>query len=127
MNVKTNSSDLDGFSKVKQLANCLEQKQAMNVVALDLCDICPITEYVIVATARGARHAQALADALLQFSGTVHFEYFGLEGYSTATWILMDFNEVIVHIFQEETRSLYNIEGLWSESVVMDMGFAQAE
>lgn len=113
--MSTEKKKWEGEEKAQRLAAWLEDKQATDVVAMNVSTICPITEFIVVATARGARHAQALADATLDSAGSVGMEYLGMEGYSSADWILMDLNDVVVHIFQEEVRSLYNIEGLWSE------------
>jgi ribosome-associated protein len=114
-------NEIDGPAKVALLAGWLDEKQAGDIMAIDVSEVCPITEHVMVATARGARHAQALADAMLAFSGDEGLEYLGMEGYQSADWVLMDFNDVILHIFQPEVRSLYNIEGLWSEGSRMPL------
>ncbi|MGE4505717.1 MAG: ribosome silencing factor [Desulfovibrionaceae bacterium] len=107
--------------KARTLASWLDDKQATGIVAMNVASVCPITEYIVVATARGARHAQALADALLESAGEAGMEYLGMEGYRSADWLLMDLNDVVVHIFQEELRSLYNIEGLWREGEVLEL------
>lgn len=115
MNKVKKFNEIDGPSKVALMAGWLHEKQGSDIVALDVSQVCPIAEYVMVVTARGARHAQALADAMLKYSGEEAIEYLGMEGYQSADWVLMDYNDVILHIFQEDVRSLYNIEGLWSE------------
>lgn len=97
------------------LARMLDEKQGEQIVLLDVTGVCPIAEQIIMATAKGQRHAQALADALMHLAKERNIASLGLEGYQTGTWILLDFNDIIVHIFQEDLRSFYNIEGLWSE------------
>lgn len=97
------------------LARQLYEKQGEEIVLLDVTGICPIAEQLIMVTARGQRHAQALADALLQAAKAAKFTSLGMEGYQTGAWVLVDFNDVIVHVFQEDLRRFYNIEGLWSE------------
>lgn len=97
------------------LARTLDEKQGEEIVLLDVAGVCPIAEQIIMVTAKGQRHAQALADALLHLAKERNIASLGLEGYQTGTWVLLDFNDIIVHIFQEELRGFYNIEGLWSE------------
>ncbi|MBU1247183.1 MAG: ribosome silencing factor [Proteobacteria bacterium] len=108
--------------KTRLLAGWLYEKQATDIVALNVATICSITECIIVASARGARHAQALADATMKRAGEESLEFLSVEGYQNGDWVLMDFNDVIIHIFQSEVRSLYNIEGLWSEGGSLELG-----
>ncbi len=127
MKKKHTFSDVSGNEKVRLLAGWLDEKQAGDVMALDVSQVCAITEYIVVATARGARHAQALADSTLASAGSENIEYLSMEGYQNASWVLMDFNDVVVHIFQSEVRSLYNIEGLWSEGESIKLELADEE
>ena len=75
---------------------------------------------------QGQRHAQALTDALLHLAKERGIASLGLEGYQTGAWVLLDFNDIIVHVFQEDLRSFYNIEGLWSEGRRVDWRGAQS-
>ncbi len=102
------------------LARMLDEKQGEDILLLDVTGICPITDQLLVVTAKGQRHAQALADALLHLAKEQHITSLGLEGMQTGTWVLLDFNDVVVHIFQEDLRRFYNIEGLWSEGSRVD-------
>lgn len=105
-----------GADKAKVLAAWLDEKQAETLVVLDVAALCSVTEAIVVASAKGVRHAQALADAALDKAGEQGFEYLGMEGYQTGGWILLDLNDVIVHLFQKDMRLFYNIEGLWAEA-----------
>lgn len=107
---------MDTVEKARLVARWLEEKQARRVAALNVEGLCPITEALVLASARGVRHAQALADMLLDRSGEAGFGYLGMEGYQGGSWILVDLNDVVVHIFQEDKRALYNLEGLWAEA-----------
>jgi len=97
------------------LATLFDEKQGEDIVLLDVSTICPIAENIIVVTGRGQRHAQSLADAALALAKERNFVSFGVEGYEAGTWILVDLNDVIIHIFQDDMRRFYNIEGLWAE------------
>ncbi len=102
------------------LARMLDEKQGEEILVLDVTGVCPIAEHIITVTAKGQRHAQALADGLLHLAKEHDMFSRGMEGYQTGTWILLDFNDVVVHIFQEDLRRFYNIEGLWSEGRRVD-------
>jgi ribosome-associated protein len=106
--------------KSRLLASLLDEKQGEDIVVLDVSGVCPIAEHLVLVTGRGQRHAQALADAALALAGERKFLSFGMEGYEAGAWILLDLNDVILHVFQEDTRRFYNLEGLWNEGRRVD-------
>ncbi len=107
---------VDSADKAKVLAASLSEKQAQDVAVLDVRGHCPVSDFIIVCTAKNPRHGRALADAALDSLGERKMAYLGMEGYRDSDWVLLDANDVIVHIFQETTRRYYNIEGLWPEA-----------
>lgn len=118
---------IDTKDKVQFVADCLGEKQANEITAIDVTGICPIAEIVMVAGAKGVRHAQALADFILEKLSKENIEYLSMEGYKTGDWILLDLNDIIVHIFQEDNRGFYNVEGLWSEGTNLDLNLTPQE
>ncbi|WP_291327488.1 ribosome silencing factor [Desulfovibrio sp. UCD-KL4C] len=107
--------EIETKDKLQLITEWLDEKQAIDVVAIDVTGICPISEIVMVVSAKGVRHAQSLADNTLEKLAAGNIEYLGMEGYQTGDWILLDLNDIIIHIFQEDNRGFYNVEGLWSE------------
>lgn len=108
------------------VASWLEDKKGKDIRALDVRGLCSITDYLVIVTATGVRHAKALADHINDMCSKEKIEYMGLEGYQTGDWVLVDLNDIIVHIFQEETRSFYDIEGLWAEGKPIDFSELKA-
>jgi ribosome-associated protein len=106
--------------KVQSILHWLEQKKAKDLVALDVKAMNSLTEAVLIASATTIRHAQALADGLMQHFGEQGFEVLGMEGYQMGTWILIDGNDVVIHIFQEQARSFYHLESLWTGAPRLD-------
>lgn len=106
--------------KSQLLAALLDEKQGEDIVVLDVTGICPIAEHLVIVSARGQRHAQSLADAALLLAKERNFVSFGMEGYDAGAWILVDLNDIILHVFQEDLRRFYNLEGLWSEGKRLD-------
>jgi len=102
--------------KIGQIATWLADKKGKSIRAIDVRGISPLTEAMIFVTAGSARHAQALADEIMHKLAENKWEYFGVEGLQNGQWVLVDCNDVIVHIFQDEIRSLYNVEGLFSKA-----------
>lgn len=107
--------------KVLLIAGWLHEKKARNVTALDVSTVCSVTDVMVVATAGSVRQAQTLADHVLFRCGEHTINFLGMDGYKTGQWVLVDLNDVIVHIFLEEARDFYNIEGLWSEGVKVSL------
>ena len=103
--------------KVRLVASWLREKKAKDVTALDVNKVCSVTEAMMVATAANVRQAQAMADHVLEKCAAEGVSFLGMDGYKTGQWVLVDLNDVIVHIFQEDARQFYNIEGLWAEGV----------
>jgi ribosome-associated protein len=113
--------EIDTKEKARKVAGWLDDKQASEIIGIDVHEVCPIAEIVMVVTAKGIRHSQALADHILGMLAESKIEYLGMEGYKSGDWILLDLNDIIVHIFQEDNRSFYNIEGLWSEGTQIEL------
>ena len=116
--LKTTLQTLD---KMKQIAAWLHEKKGENIMVMDVRGVSSLTEGLVLATARGVRHAQALADHILERSAGYSLDYLGMEGYRTGTWVLLDLNDVLVHIFQADAREFYNLEGLWNEARTVDI------
>ena len=100
--------------KLEHMGIWLKDKKARELFILDLSGKGAFTEGMVLVSATSVRHAQGLADHLLEEAGRANYEFLHMEGYQNGTWILLDFNDVVVNIFQKDARLLYNIEGLWA-------------
>ena len=74
------------------------------------------TNFLLILTATSDRHARALTDHLTEQLKRQKAKPLGVEGYDSGQWILLDFGEVIVHVFQETTRDYYDLDGLWVDA-----------
>jgi ribosome-associated protein len=116
--VKSHST-MDTAEKVKLIVTRLEDKKALDVVALNLHGLTPMAEAMVIASAHNVRHAQGASNGVTDMAGEQNLEVLGLEGVRNGQWILLDLNDVLVHIFQKDVREAVNLEGLWSEAGVM--------
>lgn len=107
--------------KIVQVATWLAEKKGLDITALDVRGHSPLTEAMIFVTAGSARHAQALAEEVMHRLAEHHWEYFGVEGLQTGQWVLVDCNDILVHIFQPDIRNLYHIEGLYSKATPVEL------
>ncbi|MGE4553178.1 MAG: ribosome silencing factor [Desulfovibrionaceae bacterium] len=121
---KKQYSTLASIDKAKAVCAWLDAKQASDVLCLDVRGLTPVADMIVLATARTTRHAQALADELLERAGAEDFEYLGMEGYRDSQWVLVDLNDVVVHIFLADARRFYNLEGMWSEGADVPLELA---
>ena len=105
--------------KVADIASALLDKKAGELVAFDLSGQNAPTEAMVILTATSTRHGQGLADHLLDYCRERGMEFLGMEGYATGQWILLDLNDVVVHVLQTETRDLFRLEDLWPSAPVL--------
>lgn len=113
-------SQVPTHEKALQLMDWLHEHKAKNITALDLMGSTPLTDVVIIITASSARHARSLADSVLELCSKENFEFLHMEGYDSAQWVLTDLNDIIVHIFQESVREVYDLESLWHQAVPLE-------
>ncbi len=114
MPVPKQYSPLAAEAKAPLLLTWLAEHKARNLAAFDVKN--PLTDVVMVATATSVRHAQSLADGLMAFCTEQNFEFLHMEGYATGQWVLVDLNDIIVHIFQENVREQYHVESLFHDA-----------
>ena len=105
--------------KLERITDWIVERKGRDVLALDLARNNTFTEGIIIVTASSIRHAQGLADHILQECKAEGFEFLRMEGYQTGQWVLIDLNDLVVSIFQEETRELYRLEDLWKNAEVI--------
>ena len=109
-----------------RIAKILDSKKAIDIRVLKICDISALGDYFIIASASNKSHVQSLSDELDFTLGHENgIKPKRVEGYSSASWILMDYESVIVHIFHEETREFYSLERLWSDAKVEEIDFSE--
>lgn len=96
------------------LVNKLDDLKATDILHFDVRGKSSITDAMIVCTGTSSRHVSALAQNLLVEAKKAGIEPFGDEGKETADWVVVDFGQAIVHILQQESRDMYQLEKLWS-------------
>ena len=110
---------MDSDSLRQKIINVLEDKKARGITSLYVENVTVLTDYFIICDGTSTAHIRALADdvekTLREDCGQ---ECRHREGYNSARWILLDYGDVIVHIFNEEDRRFYDIERLWSDGII---------
>ncbi|HLK37918.1 MAG TPA: ribosome silencing factor, partial [Polyangiaceae bacterium] len=91
-------------------------KKAVGLEILDVAGKVDYADFLVIMTGRSDRHAQALAQGIEEALKKKGIRPVAVEGLPHATWVLMDFGDVVVHVFQSDARQLYDIEGLWLDA-----------
>jgi ribosome-associated protein len=98
------------------LAAAALEKKAIGVEILDVAGRVDYTDYLVIMTGRSDRHVHAIATGIEEAMRMKKVAALSIEGLAAATWVLLDYGDVVVHVFQEEERRLYDIEGLWIDA-----------
>ena len=104
-----------------EIVNILYTKKAHNLKMLHVTDQTVIADYFIIATGNSNTQIKALANELDYRTGLANLTPKSIEGLGEASWIVLDYASVIVHIFNRETREFYNLEKLWGDSESVDV------
>ena len=94
-------------------------KKAEDILVLNISEVSTIADLFVICSARGERQAQAITDGIVEKAKAAGQQPFGVEGYSSGRWILIDLSDVVVHVFVPEERELYRLERLWGDAPVV--------
>lgn len=102
----------------RRIVDLLTDRQAEDIVLLDISQVASFTDYFLIATALNPRHIGAILNAFDKDLANQGVKPLRTEGANDSGWVLVDFGSVIVHLFTPEERKFYNLEGLWTRSGV---------
>lgn len=111
---KVNSAD--SLELARLVVTAAQAKKAEQIVILDVRGLCYYADYFIIMSGRSTRHVQGLAQAVDEELREKKLQDSNTEGLSEGHWVLLDYDDVIVHIFYHETRDFYDLEGLWHDA-----------
>ncbi len=104
-------------TEVKLAISCASEKKAFDIVAIDLREIASFTEFFIIASGTNVRQVQAISDEITEkLKEQLNSRVIRIEGYQTGEWILLDYGDFIVHIFEQKAREFYDLERLWRDA-----------
>lgn len=106
---------------LKICIEALEDKKAEDIKVIDISEVSVLADYFIIAGGNNHSQIQALCNNVEEKLGKAGYSVKQVEGYETANWILMDFGDIIVHIFDKENRLLYDLERIWRDGKIIDM------
>lgn len=109
-----------GKEMARLACKALEDKKAVDIKVIDIEKVSILADYFIIASGTNRNQVQAMADNAEEILGRAGYEPRQIEGYQNANWILMDYGDIVIHIFDEENRLFYDLERIWRDGVLVD-------
>lgn len=103
------------LNMVKIAYDALDDKLAEDIKIIDIRSISVLADYFIIADGSNRNQVQAMADSTEEALGRAGYDAKQIEGYQSANWILMDYKDIIVHVFSKEDRAFYDLERIWRD------------
>ncbi len=105
---------------VRLAIQALEDKKGEDIRIIDIREVSVLADYFIIASGSNANQVQAMTDNVEEVLGKAGYEPKQIEGYRSANWILMDYGDIIVHVFCREDRLFYDLERIWRDGKVVE-------
>ena len=99
----------------------MEDKKARDIRIIDISEISVLADYFLIASGSNKNQVQAMVDNVQEELHKAGFVPKQVEGYNSANWILLDYGDIIIHVFDEENRGFYNLEKLWKDAPYVDI------
>ncbi len=114
-------SDFETSKKMAAMAvEALEDRKGEDIRVIDISSISTLGDFFIIAAGTNRTQIQALADNVQEKLGRAGYNVKNIEGYDTASWILLDFGDIIIHVFNSEMRVFYDLERIWRDGTQID-------
>ena len=105
----------------KMACECIEEKKGIDIKVIDISKISVLADYFIIAGGTNLRQITTIADNIEEKLGKAGIAPKSIEGYNTSNWILMDYRDIIVHIFNQEERLFYDLERIWADGTTIEV------
>lgn len=113
--------ELSSEQLARKIVGILDDKKAQDIEVLDIRDVSLLSDYFIICTGNSTTQIKSLADNVEEGLSEIGYFPDHKEGYASARWVLLDYGEIVVHIFHHESRAFYNLERLWSDAKPVDI------
>ena len=109
---------MEAREMAKLACDALDDKKALEIKVINIENVSTLADYFIIASGTNHNQVQAMADNVDETLGRAGYEPKQIEGYQNANWILMDYRDIVIHIFDEENRLFYDLERIWRDGTV---------
>ncbi len=104
---------MDSKEKLALVLEAADEKRALDVVTLEVSDLTLMTDYMVICSGTSTIHIRSVADGILEKLKAAGIKGIRAEGYQDARWVLIDYGDVVVHVFAEAEREFYRLEEFW--------------
>jgi len=119
--LKTNGGEVTSLQLTKKIAECIYEKKGQEVTLVELKKVSSVTDYFVICTADSNTQVKAIADNIEKKLRDDDIRVWHREGYTALQWVLLDYVDVVVHIFLPEPRKFYALEKLWGDAPVKEL------
>ncbi len=106
---------------IETILNACDNKKAYNFVVLDVSKTSSITDYFIICSGNNERQTVAIAEEVIEKGAKEGVDFYYTEGFDTGRWVLLETDNIIVHIFHKDEREIYDLESLWFDNNSIDV------
>lgn len=114
--IKKSYAEKSSLEVATTIGRVAQEAKAEDLIILDVKESSGFTDYFVIMSGRSTRHVQGLASIIDNEMSSKRMKISNTEGIDDGQWVLLDYNDVIVHIFYTEAREFYNLEGLWHDA-----------
>jgi len=113
--------EFDAEQRATRIAQAAMERRAEDVVVLDMRGLMSICDFFVVCNGRSRLHVEAIADEVEEQMREMGVKPWHREGIPDSSWVITDYGDVVVHVFEPEARVFYNLEGLWGDAPRLDV------
>lgn len=106
---------------LKAIKKALEDKKAEDIQIIDISEISVMSDYFVIANGTNINQVHAMSDAVCEEMAKEKLIIHSTEGYQSGNWILLDFGDIIVHLFDKESRYFYDLERIWKDGKIVEL------
>ena len=125
--VQKRYTDQDSIALARAIAVTAIDKKAEDLIIMDVRGMAGFTDFFVIMSGRSTRHVQSLAETVDKEVSSKRLSTSNTEGMTEGQWVLLDYNDVVVHIFHDESRKFYDLEGLWHDAPRLSLTEESAE
>ncbi|MBR6790591.1 MAG: ribosome silencing factor [Oscillospiraceae bacterium] len=112
---------MESKALMEKIVSILDSKKAEDVRVIRIGDLTILADYFVIAAGNSSTQVKMLADEVDYQLGEAGIQPYKVEGYHSENWIVLDYSDVVVHVFQKDTRSFYDLERLWADGEQIDI------
>lgn len=113
--------DLEPKERALRIAEAVVDRRGEDVIILDMRGLTTICDYFVICNGRSRLHVDAIAEEVDEQMSKLGIEPRNIEGIPDSTWVILDYLDVVLHIFDPDARGFYNLEGLWGDAVRIEV------